>query len=483
MAGRTRLSPQQVVGAVYVSAMFMSIMDTTIVNVALPALARQLHVAASSTGGVVIGYLVSLAVWIPAAGWVGDRLGTKRTFLAALGIFTVASALCGLSGSMVELVLFRVLQGVGGGMLLPTGMAMLYRVFPPHERARAARILIVPTVVAPALGPVLGGVLVDHLSWRWVFFVNVPVGIVALVFGALALPEHREAAAGRFDAPGFVLAGAGFALVMFALTEAASSGWGAPEVWSSGVAGTLLVLALLRVELRRRDPLIAVRLLGNRLFGTANLCSLFATGGFLGLLFVAPLYLQSGRDLSAFDSGSSTAPEAIGVLLAAQVVGRLYPRVGPRRLLSGGLLWIAAVTVVLTAAMGTDLWVNRALMFAVGLGWACVAISMQAGAFAQISAADTGRASSLFTAQRQLGAALGVAVLATVVGTQGGTSAASHLPLAPFRMAFLAAAGLALLGAAVALFIDDRDAASSMRHPVVETVPAPDAQVEAPSQL
>src|SRR5947209_13969716 len=151
MPARSRLSPQQVVGTIYVCVMFMSIIDTTIVNVALPAMARQLGVAASSTGGVVVGYLVSLAVWIPAAGWIGDRIGTKRTFLFALGVFTGASALCGTAGSLGALVLFRVLQGVGGGMLLPTGMAMLYRAFPPRERARAARILVIPTVVAPAL--------------------------------------------------------------------------------------------------------------------------------------------------------------------------------------------------------------------------------------------------------------------------------------------------------------------------------------------
>src|ERR1700733_9535060 len=205
-----RLTTQQVVGAVYVVAMFMTIMDVTIVYVALPSIARSFDVSPAATDGVVVGYLVSLAVWIPASGWVGDRFGTKRTFLIAISLFTFASFLCGLSQSVLELVLFRVLQGAGGGMLTPVGMAMLYRAYPPAERARVARLLVIPTVMAAALGPLMGGALVDSLSWRWVFFVNVPIGLAALIFSTLKLKENRERAGERFDVPGFVLAASGF---------------------------------------------------------------------------------------------------------------------------------------------------------------------------------------------------------------------------------------------------------------------------------
>jgi MFS family permease len=232
------------------------------------------------------------------------------------------------------------------------------------------------------------------------------------------------------------------------------------------------IAALLRVELHAEQPMIDFRLLGNRLFGMLNLASLFGAAGFLGLLFVAPIWLQTGRGLSALVSGSSTAPEAVGVLVSSQLVGRLYPIVGPRRLVCGGMASVAVTTSLLAVLMNDpSLWLFRLDMFAVGIGWAFVVIPMNAGAFAQISPRDTGRASALYSAQRQLAAALGVATLATIVGLQTTASTLSGNATV-FRIAFLASAAFPLVATVIAVFIQDSDAASTMRSRSADPHPA-----------
>jgi len=338
-----RRQPDQkiVVAIVYVCGMLMNSLDSTIVNVALATLSRQFGVSPAAIDAVVIGYLVSLAVFIPASGWLGDRWGTKRIFLLALALFSGASALCGLAQSFGQLVVFRVLQGAGGGLLTPVGMAMLYRTFPPRERVGVARILMFATILGPASGPVLGGLLIEKLSWRWAFYVNIPVGLAALLFGLAFLHEHREPAAGRFDLPGFLLAGGGLALAMYALSAGPARGWASPAILGCAVAGALVLAAFVAVELRTPEPMVQLRLLGNRLFRTTLLVSLFASSGFTGVLFLVPLFLQEARGASPLASGLTTFPEALGVVVSTQMVARLYPRVGPRRLMAGGLAGVA----------------------------------------------------------------------------------------------------------------------------------------------
>jgi EmrB/QacA subfamily drug resistance transporter len=464
---RVSINPKISVSVVFVAAMFMNIMDITIVNVALPSIGRQFDVTEAALGSVAVGYLVSLAVFIPAAGWLGDRFGSKRILLFAIALFTGASALCGLADSLPELVLFRVVQGVGGGMLTPVGMAMLFRTFPPEERVRASSILTVPTAVAPALGPVLGGLLVTELSWRWVFFVNLPIGVAAITFGLIFLDEHRQPHPGPFDLPGFLLSGIGFALVMFGISEGPDRGWRSTEIIGSIVVGAALLSVLVVVELRTAQPLLKLRLFGNRLFRSTSVVLTIAMSAFLGTLFVVPLFFQIALGLSALQSGLNTFPEAIGVMVGAQIASRLiYPRLGPRRLVAGGLVGVAVSTSLMTQiGFGTDLWWMRLLMFALGLSMAQVIISSQAASFATVSLADTGSASSLFNSGRQLGSALGVAILSTVLAAVGTTHLVSGHPtanLAAYHAAFLTAAGLALVGSAVALTISDADASATM---------------------
>ena len=462
-----RISQKVAVGAVFVAAMFMTIMDATIVNVALPTIGRDFGVSPTAVDSISIAFLVALAVAIPASGWLGDRFGGKRVLLTAIAVFTAASALCGLASSLDELVVFRILQGAGGGMLAPVGMAMLFRVFPPEERIRASAILTVPTTLAPALGPVLGGLLVTEASWRWVFYVNLPIGVAAFAFGAVFLHQSPQAQPGRFDLAGFLLSGLGLGLLMYGVCEGPNLGWRHAQVLGTIAAGAVLLAAMVVVELRSAAPIVDLRLLGNRLFRSCNGVMVLASVAFLGTLYAVSLYYQDGRGLSALGSGLSTFPEALGVMAGAQLASRvLYPRLGPRRHISMGLLGTTA-SIGLLALLGpqTSLWWARLLMLTLGLSMAQIFVPVQAAAFATITPAATGRASTMFNAIRQLGGAIGVAILTTVIVSVGPVHlVAGHevANLTAYRAAFGVAAALCCCALPFSLSIHDADAAASM---------------------
>jgi EmrB/QacA subfamily drug resistance transporter len=465
-----RLNQKIVVGAVFVSAMFMNIMDITIVNVALPTIGRDFHIAPTAVDGIVIAYLVSLAVFIPASGWLGDRFGGKRVLLAAIAVFTVGSVLCGLAQNMTQLVVFRVLQGAGGGMMAPVGMAMLFRVFPPAERVRAASILTIPTTMAPAIGPVLGGLLVTSLSWRWVFFVNLPLGILAITFGALFLERIGTTDPGRLDVRGWVLGGAGLGLLMYGVSEGPLDHWSSPSVVISCTVGAALLGVFTIAELRTRQPLVDLRLLSGRLFRSTNAVMFVVAAAFLGMLYLIPLYFQDARGMTPLQSGLSTFPEAFGVMIGAQLASRvIYPRVGPRRHITGGLLGLVASTLVLTQiTVTTNLWFIRGLMFVLGLAMAQVMVPNQAASFAMITPDSMGRASTFFNTMRQVGSATGVAILSTVligVGSATASGGALKPDMTAYHLAFLASAVFALVGVVFSLSIHDSDAAETIVPP------------------
>ena len=464
--GRT-IEYKWLVATVLVSALFLDILDTTIVNVALPTLGRQF--GASSTEWVVIGYTLSLAVFIPASGWLSDRIGSKRVFLFAFAMFIGSSALCGAAQSISQLIAFRVLQGVGGGMLTPVGLAIMFRAFPPAERARASTLMMVPTLTAPALGPVIGGFLITNVSWRWIFYINVPIGLAAFVLGFRKLRESREPTAGRFDLAGFVLSGGGLAAFVFALSEGPSKGWTSPTVLGFGLVGVTMLAVMVFVETHKRQPMLMLSLLRNRLFRNANVVSAFSIASFLGLLYVLPQYLQTLRGLSAQASGLTTFPQAIGVGCSSFIAGSLYQRVGPRRLIAGGL-FLASIAIVAFnwITLDTNLWWIRGLMLLRGFCMGFAFVPMQAASYATIAPADNGRAASIFSTQRQVAVSVAVAVLATILTSyltfgRGGSVTDPQHALDGFHVTFLVSAALALAAAVAALFIRDSDAAGTMR--------------------
>jgi EmrB/QacA subfamily drug resistance transporter len=443
------------VAIAYVTALFMTAVDMQIVNVALPTLSHVFDAPLNDVQWTVIAYLLTLAVVIPASGWIGDRVGTKRTFVFALALFTVASVLCGLANSLPELIAARALQGVGGGMLTPTGTSMLYRAYGPEHRAKVARTLILPILIGPAAAPILGGVLTQTLSWRWVFLINAPIGIVMLAFAYLYLPEHQPSPSGRLDIRGMLLSGIGLSSLLYAISEGSVVGWGAPQILATGLGGIALLWLFVHGALGARDPILRVRLLREPLLRATNTVFVLTTGVFLASLYLTPIFLQEALHQSPIQSGTTTFVEAIGVGVAAQTVGRLYPRLGPRVLAGSGAIALTVyMALFLLVVPGVNIWLLRGLMFFGGVGNAGSFLSIQTSMFTHISSEDTGHASAIYNTIRQSSIALDIAVLTTVVAGAGGT-------LSAFHDAYLTGAVLTAIGAVLAWTLISTDSARS----------------------
>jgi EmrB/QacA subfamily drug resistance transporter len=474
-----RLEYKWIVAIVMVFGLFMELLDMTITNVALPVLANTFDASTTGIEWIVTGYLLSLAVFIPVSGWVGDRYGTKRTFIFALITFTSASLLCAFAWNIESLIAFRVLQGIGGGMLTPVGTAMLFRAFPVNERARVAALITIPTIVAPASGPILGGYLVEYHSWHAIFLINIPIGVIALVFSALYLQEHREPDAGRLDIPGFVFGATGLASLGYALSQAGDRGFGNLVVGGFGFGGLALMAIFVASELRAPRPMIDIRLFRYRLFTSGNLVMFFSGAAFGGLLFLLPLMLQSEMGMSPLESGLTTFPSAIGVMLTATLAGKLYNSIGPRRLMIAGMAISALITLsFLEIDAGTSAWTIRTLLLIRGAAFGLALVPLQAATFAEVTGAETGQASAAFSVIRQVSSSVGVALVATVLTARlgvhdavMGSPATVSGAFQAFHDTFVVATIITGMAIGAAFLVSDKLAAGSMNRETAEAQP------------
>ncbi|MFJ7471835.1 DHA2 family efflux MFS transporter permease subunit [Peribacillus frigoritolerans] len=460
MKSRIQLDPKIVVCIVYVIAMFMVSMDGTIVNVILPTISNEFNLDPSSTSGINIGYLVSLAVFLPVAGWLGDRFGTKKIFLIALGVFTAASFLCGFANNLQTLNLFRVLQGAGGGILTPVGMAILFRTFSPEERPKVSRSLVLPIAFAPAIGPIVGGFFTEQLSWRWAFYINVPFGIMVLLIGVLFLKEHKEPTAGRLDLPGFLLSASGFSMMMYAMNIGPSKGWDSPVIMYTGIIGAVLILSFILLELRVDQPMLDLRLLSDRLFRTLGIISLFSMAGLLGMLFVFPLMYQSALHASALESGLTTFPEAIGLMVASRMMPLTTKKLGIHQVIQMGLLsTIIIYTLISLVGPTANPWFLRALLFSVGVCLGHTVVAIQYSTFTNINSASMGMAATLFNVQNRIGSAMGVAILASILGAAGADTMGTngHVNLSSYQFALFGSAILLVIALLFAIRLKKDD--------------------------
>lgn len=412
-----------IVTIVVIFGAFMSILDQTIVNIAVPRLQNAFGAGLNSVQWVLTAYILTQGVVTPTTSFFADRLGTKRFYLLALSIFTIGSALCGLAWSLPVLILFRVLQGVGGAFLFPLAITMLYREFPVNQRGLASGIFGIAALLAPAVGPTLGGYFVTYADWPFIFFVNVPIGILAIVLGIFLLREFRPEGHTSFDIPGFVLVAIGLAAVLYALSDASADGWGSVKVVSCLIAGTiflcLFVIVELRLSNRGRQPLVDLRLFANGLFLTSNIANILITFAFFGGLFLLPVYLQSLRGLNAFQAGLLLLPQAFASIITALIGGRIVDRYGVRVVVVPGLLILSFTLWQLSSVtLSTPYWWLEVLFILRGLALGVIIQPLSVSALTEIRPRQFAQASSLYTVLRFVSTSLGIAVLATLVQAQ-----------------------------------------------------------------
>ncbi|MBV9194147.1 MAG: DHA2 family efflux MFS transporter permease subunit [Solirubrobacterales bacterium] len=418
-------APQQIdrallaVASVVVLGAIMSILDTTVVNVAINTLAADFHTSLTTIQWVATGYTLALAAVIPLSGWIADRFGTKRLYMISIALFMAGSALSGLAWSAGSIIAFRVLQGLGGGMIMPAAMTILTRAAGPQRIGRVMSIIGVPMLLGPILGPILGGWLVADVSWRWIFFINVPIGIVALTLSARILPRDVAQHSQRLDYVDLILLSPGLALIIYGLAETnAAGGFGAPRVLVPLVAGLVLLAVFVWHALRAEDPLIDLRLFRDRTFATSStMLILFAISVF-GTFLLLPLYFQVVRGESALQSGLLLAPQGLGAMLAMPLAGQLADRTGSGRIVPFGLLAIVAAVLWLTQiGPHTSYWLTSADLFVFGLGMGFTMMPTFSGAMQSIRGAAVARASTALNIIQQTGASIGTAVLSVILAS------------------------------------------------------------------
>jgi EmrB/QacA subfamily drug resistance transporter len=434
------------IAGVVILGMIMSILDTTIVNVALRTLGHDLHSSLAQIQWVVTGYLLSLAAVIPITGWAARRFGAKRVYMTSLVLFTIGSALCAVATSTTELVLFRVLQGAGGGMIMPVAQLIMAQVAGPKRMGRVMGIVAMPAMLGPILGPVVGGTILESLHWSWIFLVNVPIGVLAFFLGWRMIPRTESGVAGRLDVTGLVLLSSASTATVYGLSQLGSnSSLTAPGVVLPIVAGLALTVLFCWHALRVERPLLDVRLYANRVFAAASFTTFGLGAALFGAMILVPLYYQEVRGESLIATGLLVGPQGLGMLVAMPVAGRLTDRFGGGRVALFGVAVLCLSTIPL-AFIGatTSIVAISAVLLVRGVGIGFSFMPAMTAAFASLRPDQLSDATPQLNVLQRIGGAIGTAVLAVVLQRVSGSApSVTHLAHA-FNIAYWWSLGIAV---------------------------------------
>jgi EmrB/QacA subfamily drug resistance transporter len=390
-------------------AFFMESLDTTILNTAVPTIAAALHVAPLSMKSVLASYTLSLAVFIPISGWMADRFGTRRVFASAIGIFTLGSFLCGMSSDIHALVACRILQGVGGSMMVPVGRLTLVRTFAKSELVRAMSFVSIPALIAPMLGPIAGGLIVGYLHWRVIFFVNIPIGLIGLFLVYLHLPDYREHT-NPLDVTGLILFGSGVALLSYVLEVFGEHTLNAREILGLLVLSILLLAGYGFHAIKAAHPLLQLTLFLIRTFRAAVVGSFVTRLGIGGIPFLFPLLYQVGLGFTPIQSGLLMIPQAIAAMSLKPAMPRILARFGYRAVLVSNTLLMGLQTLLFaTIGKGTPVWLIVIEVFFFGFYTSLQYTSMNTLVYADLTEEQESSASSIASTAQQMAISFGVA--------------------------------------------------------------------------
>jgi len=401
-------------------ALFMIMLDNTIVNVALPAIKRDLNIAVTELEWTVTAYALTFAVLLLSGGKLGDFLGRRLIFTIGLLVFTVSSLLCGLAGNAPELIAARAVQGVGAALMMPATLSIITATFAARERGMAIGIWAGVSASALAIGPLLGGVITEHLSWNWIFYVNVPIGAVGVIASILVVPESRDTShEQRLDIPGLVTSGIGLLALVYALIEGRHYGWMSGRIVGLFVVAAVALVVFVLLELHQRLPMLDLGLFRSGTFAGANLVAILVTLAMFGIFFFFPLYMQIYRGWSPIQAGAALLPWTLMVVVFAPIAGKLSDRVGSRWLMAAGMAVVAICCLILsTVSLHSSFWHMLPGFVLGGVGMSFVMTPMSAAAMGAAPVDKAGVASGVLNTFRQVGVALGIAVMGAILSNR-----------------------------------------------------------------
>jgi EmrB/QacA subfamily drug resistance transporter len=452
--------------------LFMIMLDNTVVNVALPSIQEDLGVGLSELQWIVAGYALTFAALMLTGGKLADHYGRRLIFVVGLAIFTLASLACGLAESGDVLIAARVVQGAGAALMNPSTLSIISATFPPDQRGMAIGIWAGVSALALAIGPLVGGLLTDHLDWSWIFFVNIPVGVLAVAASFLVIEESRDTSEEqRLDVPGQVAGGLGLFALTYALIEANSYGWTSGRILGAFAIAAVALVAFVWLERVQRVPMLDLDLFRNGTFAGANIVILLVALAMFGVFFFVSLYMQNILGFSAVEAGAAFLPMTILIILVAPIAGKASDRIGSRWLMTSGMVLIAIQLLYLSRlGLGENFWDLLPGLLVGGLGMALVMTPSAAAAVRSVPVDKAGVGSAVLNAFRQVGGSMGIALIGAIIAAEVGDNRTPEAFVDGFSTALVVAALIAFAGAAVA-FATVR----THRRPAGEPAPAVEA--------